>query len=382
MHFSLFPALPIIQDALIALLIVYGFITYFRRKRSDNACCVQLSPILLWIGSVACVFFSIPVNLFGPAEEPKFVWHFFEAFLLLNAAMLLAYCNETIRYDDAQFEARDLFGRKRVFRYGEITGLSRRGQDAILHCGRKKVRLDTLAEGTVDFIKQADKAYFRQYQKRIPNLPRKKDPMNGNLDTPWLYFFVSLIICLLTAAMLCFFGYQILRPADGRVPKNAAKIQTSFSYYEQTGKHDLLRLYAPDNEKPYELGNLSGYEISLPDPDTLCGGETFTLTVSEGTREYTIYTISTADGRQLISPLDRDIAYKNASHTTFIVLSVLSAVGFLFSISVIIVGRHPERFPAWLRKLYFQDTAWVGRYGESLHPSGNKKRKKKRKEKK
>ena len=372
-----------IQDALLALLIVYGFITYFRRKRSDNACCVQLSPILLWIGSVACVFFSIPVNLFGPAEEPKFVWHFFEAFLLLNAAMLLAYCNETIRYDDAQFEARDLFGRKRVFRYGEITGLSRRGQDAILHCGRKKIRLDTLAEGTVDFIKQADKAYFRQYQKRIPSLPRKKDPMNGNLDTPWLYLFISLFICCAGIACLCIFGYQLIRPANGSVPKDAAEIQTSFSYYEQTKKDGgVLRLYAPDNEKPFVLANLSGYEISLPDPDTLCGGETFTLTVSEGTQEYFIYAISTADGRQLIRPLDRDIAYKNVNDAWSFVLIIFGGVFMIGGASMIVVGRHPERFPPWFRKLFYQNYAWVGPYEKSIRPSENKKRKKKRKKKK
>ena len=172
--FVLFFVVPIIQDVLLALLFVRGMV--LRKKRKDNQYdhLVSLHSVLLWTGTVCGGLLSIAVTLFKPDYTPDGVWYFWEVMVLACIAMMLAYCNETVTYDDTTFTASNLFGIKHTYDYGEITGISRRGDDTFLWCGRRKIRLDTISFGDDELVAFADKEYFKRYKKHIPIHKRRR----------------------------------------------------------------------------------------------------------------------------------------------------------------------------------------------------------------
>ena len=367
--FVLFSVVPIIQDALIVLLFVRGMVLRKKRKDTHYERLVSLSPVLLWAGAVCGGVLSIPVTLFGPDDTPSGVWYIFEVTVLACIAMMLAYCNETVTYDESEFETRNLFGIKRSYGYGEITGISRKGGDTALRCGRRRIRLDTMSSGGDKFVAYADKAYFKQHRKNIPAHKSKKDPMNGNLDTPWLYLFFYVFILAVSVFMLIL-SVRILRPADDHLPTDAVEIRTAFSSCERTKKESgTLVLHAPGYDKPFSVSWLSGYIVPVPDPDRLCNGEEYILSVREGKQEYWIYAISTADHRCILSAYDRNTAYRNTQYVACIIMLVVMAFCFLTGLFGILVGRHPERFSRRFRRLFYKDSAWVSpNWKKHKHP--------------
>ena len=172
--FVLFFVVPIIQDVLLALLFVRGMV--LRKKRKDNQYdhLVSVSSVLLWVGAVCGGVLSIPVTLFGPDDTPDGVWYMFEVSVLGCIALILVYCNETVTYDDTTFTASNLFGIKHTYDYGEITGISRSGDDTFLWCGRRKIHLDTMSFGYGELLAYADKEYFKRYKKHIPIHKRRR----------------------------------------------------------------------------------------------------------------------------------------------------------------------------------------------------------------
>ena len=180
----LFSVVPIVQDVILVLLFVRGVILYRKRKAAIRACFVSLSSVLLWVGAVCGGVLSIPVTLFGADDIPSGVWYFFEAIVFACIAMMLAYCNETVTYEESKFEASNLIGIKHTYDYGEITGIARKGGDTILYCGRRRIRLDTMSYGGDEFVAYADKAFFKRHKKYIPVHKSKNDPINGNPYTP------------------------------------------------------------------------------------------------------------------------------------------------------------------------------------------------------
>ena len=350
---------PIIQDLLLVLLFFRGMV--LRKKRKDNPYdrIVALSPVLLWAGAVCGGVLSIPVTLFGPDDTLSGVWCIFEVIVLACIAMMLAYCNETVTYDESEFEARNLFGIKHSYGYGEITGISRKGGDTVLRCGRRRIRLDTLSTGSDKFVAYADKAFFKQRKKHIPELKSKKDPMNGNLDTPWLYLVFSVFIFIASIGMIILPGF-VLRAADDSIPGDAVEIHTTFSSFDRVKKgNGTILLHAPGFEKPFAISWLSGYEVSVPDPEVLCGGDYFHIVADEAGDQYYIYEISNDEHVRIISSYDHNTAYRNTQLVPCIFLMIMGVVSAAVSVFMVLVGRHPERYPNWFRSLFYKDSSWT-----------------------
>ena len=358
--FVLFSVVPIIQDMLLVLLFVRGMALRQKRKDTRYDLLVSLRPVLLWVGAVCGGVLSVPVTLFGLDDMSSGVWVLFEVVVLACIAMLLAYCNETVTYDKLGFHARNIIGIERSYDYGEITGISRKGDDTVLRCGRRRIRLDAMSFGGDKFVAYADKAYFRQYKRYIPVFKPKKDPLNGNLDTPWLYLVVYVFI-LAGGILMSILSVSVLRPAKDELPADAVELRTAFSSYEHTKKDSgTLVLYAPGYDKPFSISWLSGYRDHAPDPDTLCNGEDYILSVREGKQEYWIHAISTADHRSILSAYDCNTAYRNTQYVACILLLLIAMPAFtLTGLFGILVGRHPERYSRRFRRLFYKDSAWV-----------------------
>lgn len=192
----------------------------------------------------------------------------------------------------------------------------------------------------------------------FPSQKSKKDPMNGNLDTPWVYLLAH---GFLVIASLFFIGLSIsyFLPANDDLPSDAAEIITSFSSYEQTKKdRGTLFFYAPGDEKPFTVAWLSGYHGKAPDPELLCSGEAFRVVVREIKAEYCIYEIYGEDQRQILGAYDRNAAYRSSQIAASIVLLIFAQLFAAFGVFGLLVGRHPERFPYGFCKLFYKDSAW------------------------
>lgn len=350
--------ISVIQDVILICLSIWGFL--IRRKRSRSGCSntVFLSSLLLWTGFLCGSIFSIPLTLSNPTTLSYGTRFVFEIAVLLCIAMLLAYCNNTVVYDASGFTARNLLGRKYTCRYEELTGISRKSGSIILRCGKRKIILDSMASGREKFIAFADKSYFKLTHTHIPEHTAKHDPMNGNLNAPWLYFSIYFIMAACWLGFI-FLAAFVLKPADGSVPVDAIEIYTELSSYEYLKKdHGTLIFHSPDYEKPFYLSYLTEYEITPPEPSVLCSRNTYRLTVHETNTQYKICAVSTEDGDQIISALDANIAYKNSQRGASIALLIMCVIFFILSVHGILVGRYPERYPRNFRKLFYKDIAW------------------------
>ena len=368
--FVLFSAVPIIQDVFLILLFIRGMVLCKNRKDTQYDRLVSLSPVLLWVGAVCGGMLSVPVTLFGADDIPSGVWYIFEVVVLACIAMMLAYCNETVTYDESRFEKSNLFGIKHSYDYGEITGISRKGGDTILRCGRRRIRLDTMTLGSSEFVAHADKAYIMRHKKHLPVYKSKKDPMNGNLDTPWLYLFISVFTLIASIGMIILPGF-VLRPADDSIPSDAVEVRTTFSSYNRVKKESgTILLYAPGFEKPFAIAWLSGYEVSVPDPEMLCGGDYFHVVADEARDQYYICAISNDYNSRILSSYDYNTAYRNTQVVPCICLMIMGGVIAAVSVLMVLVGRHPERYPGWFRSLFYKDWAWTSpTWKKHKHPS-------------
>ena len=357
-----FVVVPAVLDAVLIVLFLRGLMILKERKAKKDKRLVSLSPLLLWVGIVSGIFFTVPVYFMDPGAVPIPVPILFEVFGLLSVAMILAYCNETVVYDSLEFTSRNFLGVKRTCSYSDITCILWRRSDVFLYCGTRRIRLDTMASGKDEFVRFADRIYSSRNGESIP--PREssvKDPMRGNLDAPWVYLFCYSLFIAIIIAGVSFVGcaaYNMLFPRN-EAPDDCTEIITSFSSGIKTAKdHGTLLLYADGYEKPFAISELSGYEIEIPEKNDLCSGNQYVVLAREQTSEFYIYAVSTVDGKPLISVPDRNIAYRNCQlpAVTFLFLILISVIPY--PVFGIIVGRHPEKYPVKFRRVFYRDDAW------------------------
>ena len=366
--------LPIVQDILLIILAARGFRLHRERAKTNASGLVSLNGMLLWVGCIVGSILSVPITLFTPQDMQNGVWWIFELAVLVCLAMLLAYCNDTIRYNAAGFEASTLFGRKRRYSYGQISAFSRSLGDVILHCEGKRIRLDAMVETRDTFLDYADRAHRRETGKNIPFLKPTHDPMNGNIENPWLHFIIQLCIGLCGVAMAAQGILGMLPPSD-KIAENTAEYFTSFSSCEYSKECDgTLILKAPDYEKAFRLEWLDGYEIPHPSPDELTDGTFYRIAARATKQNYSIYAVYRADGTPIIRAFDRNTAYKNTQRGAAFVFLIGGFLGILGSVLGILVGRHPENYPAFVRELFYKDYVWISKNGKQVDSFRKRKR--------
>ena len=327
------------------LLTIACLIAKPRRKHWSREKVVYLPFYLALAGMVCGTVLGIPTVVC--AMDHDWMFAFFGGVTLMCDAMMAAYLNCVIRYDDNGFTAGNLLGIRRTCRYEEVEKL-RSGRDSRIYFRGHCVLIDGISYGREDFLVAVEKGYRRATGRWVPAHKKKWDPMNGHLEHPWLYFILWVVIGLFCAALPLVMYHSMTSETD---PSDITLRQVQFSRYRTDGSS--LMLYAEGDDTPYEIAYYERYEAVLPTAEKLCSGETYTVGV-EKDRHYVKSLTSSAGIRHITLESERQV-YRDSQRTAVWFLSGAFIAGVYFSYMGIAVARHPERYSEKVRRLFYKD---------------------------
>ncbi len=281
----------------------------------------------------------------------------FLAFPLLGWFLIVIYLNCVVWYDQTGFRCRNFFGVTRRCDYRDVEGI-RSGKDVrVFFCGHSYL-LDGDCDGLRLFLKTLKKGYQNAHQKPVPESPayrRRFDPMNGNMDNPWFYFWTYLLLGVLwitLLAIVCYFFFHV--PNAERLTYEDA----SFRSFEI--RDDQLFLIPEGREEAFCLDLYSFYD-ALPAPEVFCSGAVYRVGTNGKTND--IKSLTGADGTAYVTPALWLSAYQHDQISAMPFLALFCLAGTSVSWFGILVGRHPERYSERLRGLFYKEDVLLN-YGK------------------
>lgn len=332
--------------ALTVMLAIRCVLERKNRKEWVRKKIVHLPFFLAGIGMGCGIVFCLPTIVC--ARDENWMFLFFAAFTLACDCMMIAYLNCVIRYDDKGFEARNFFGINRKCDFGDVEAL-RIGRDCKVYFHGHWVLIDELSTGADEFIGALDRGHKRSTGNWVPSKERKHDPMNGNLEHPWGYFILAIAVMIGCIAMMGIVWYSMLVDTD---PSNVVIHEVQFSNYE-IRQGDLL-LSVEGQERPFRIDYYKDYEPILPTPEQMCNGQKFLVGVEDG--YWCICSLTTPDGTELITlEMERQV-YRDRNRVAVWLLTIMFLFGVWTCYMMIAVARNPERYPTWVRRLFYRPT--------------------------
>ena len=173
-------------------------------SKSDTNYIIRYSKVLLVVGIVGLVFLAALFLLPRDGSEGLWVYAVFTIFLVMDIALILAYLNWRIVYNDNYFTVRNTLGVSKTYRFDQISGI-RYGEDISVYLGEKKVMVDSVANNRAHFILFANNRYKHYHNGEIiPYEEPRFDIFNGNVDRGTLGLGVVFFIWLLTRVFLIY----------------------------------------------------------------------------------------------------------------------------------------------------------------------------------
>lgn len=331
-----------------AVLGVASIIAKRNRKEWIKGRVVYLPFWLALFGMICGGILSIPTVLCAIDRDWLFV--LFAVVVLSCDCMMLAYLNCVIWYDDKGFLARNFFGVKKECGFAAVEGI-RFGKDQRIFFQGHCVVIDEISYGSEDFIAALDSGHKKATGKWIPTYSSSRwkwDPMNGNIDYPWFYFFLWVFMILLCIFILAAMLISMTSETD---PDEVRMYSTSFIEYKIDGEE--LCLYAREDGLSFIIDYYSSYEDHLPEPETLCSGEIYHIGAS-GKNRY-VKSLSDSAGKIYITyALERQV-YRDNQKNAIWFMGVFCIAGIVFSCFGIAVARNPDRYSDRVRRLFYKD---------------------------
>ena len=109
----------------------------------------------------------------------------FSILALLGIFLIIGYFNQRIYYSADKFVSSNLWGVKRTYSYGDISGIMGYGRntDVKIYIGDKKIAIDRMAVGKKEFIEFALKRHRELKHKNIPLLRAAKRNLSNLLSS-------------------------------------------------------------------------------------------------------------------------------------------------------------------------------------------------------
>jgi hypothetical protein len=256
--------------------------------------------------------------------------------------MQLAYANCWIRYDEQGFTHHTFFGRTHEFTYNDVTGV-RWGSDIRLYCGKHLIFLDSMAVNASRFLH-----WVKKRNKQIQNLPDRIrwDPYGHNVSRGKLNFFAYLIPCVFFGGIVIFFSFLLFGPPESE--ETTIRSEVVFQSWEE--KDGSYRLTDEDGTV-YGITLYKGLSV---DPEALCDGRTVYTVWSGDKATRWVEQLQGPEG-MIFTFAENQEAYKNDQlwgYVGLVLIWLLTLLGFLISLRI---GRAPDRFRPWIRRLFFRD---------------------------
>lgn len=340
---------------LIAGLLMKGFWKLVEMEQPKEGY-VSLPKVFLGMGLAIAVPTSVAgVYLIIDRSDWYTVFILAMIWLFLGVTPIMMYFSRRVSYDKEGFTIHGLFGIKHHYSYADITEIRDYFQETTLYMGKHRVSVDNLSKNGSDFIAQANRGYWKAYHKGIPSKGAKSDIFAGNVENGNSTFLVLVVILIYAFATIAYVWY-----APPVIPMEDL-------HWETVQIDDCI-----PNEKQIDLFLLANgegkcfvqqYGKVLPDPEKfqqLCReGTTFRIGVNEeedGEIPRAEF-IEDSAGTVYLTPEIVRIYIKGGPRWQLVPL-FLAALWVLFLAYVVLmvkVGRHPERYPAWVIRSVFRD---------------------------
>ena len=347
----------LILIVLTALLILRGLIAIFRDPWAPEKNQVVLSKLLPLIGVPSGALFMIPTCILFFSERDLWLSFGFLCFCWLCCSLIAGYLNCRITFTDTEFTVKNFLGFKRTYTYTQIVKFRHTPNHDWVYIGRRRVLVDALAMNGVEFLAHARKRYrIHTGGKSIPKADRPKwDIFKGNVSSPGELIFAFLLIygvLLVVFIILLFYG----------APKTAEDLE----FVTITPIHcqvDADKLYIDaDSSGQYCRYRISPFRDLLSDPDallTLCREKApLTLGVqyisTADDPYYKVFSITDGNGNTLLSlETYNQITQGTLRIVAYMFLGMLALWTVVVAMTIL-VGRNPQKFPAWFIHLFIK----------------------------
>ena len=341
-----------IAGAVAAFTVFMGILSFFERKRRkswDDQNVVHLPFGMALAGMWCGGFLSIPTIVCSMDTDP--VFYLFLVMTVLCNCLMMAYVNCVIHYNSDGFIAGNLFGIRKEYAYADVMGI-RFGKDIWIHCKGRRILLDESCIGTEAFIDAIDQGYRRTTGRWVPSISRKWDPMNGNMDYPWIFFvlFCFLLLCGISLPILYLYGMN--------VETDPAQICYRTVFITDCQEEDgELVFYTDDPQVTYTVSYWEDYGRFWPQSKRFHGGNPFYIGTKGDSQN--IRYMADMEGNIYVTPETEREVYRENQAPFATPVWIFSLTMFLIGYLGIAIGRDPQKYPRWLRRLIYKDSVFI-----------------------
>lgn len=322
------------------------------QKKDGKVFLHKLFPV---VGAIGTAFSLVSGFITSFSDEPIWVPVVFFVFSLLAIALIIAYVNCRISYDENGFIAKNFFGRKKQATYSEITGIQKNMHETYIYIGKRRVMVDEFSIGGKEFINLVKKKYRTLHNgQSLPKITKtKNDIFNGHVNdvagfyAAYIIVFVFLIGVMVLLMCYTFIPNSINNTIEQTVIFNSCEIIK-----------DEIVLTATDNQI-YKI-TFDVEQINIQEIKTICNGKsevtTYSKEVTPDDEEdyYSVKAIKNKDDYLLsfeeTNKLNRLEGLKVIGLFLFMLL-----IWNAYIVASIVVGRNPQKFSKKVVKMFFKD---------------------------
>ena len=345
--------------ALLLILFIVDVIVAIRDRRRSDRGRVYLPSIFAFIGAICGgVFIAFTVGT-ALSDEELWIPLCFLGFALLCGFISMTHLNLRVTYDEEGFTHKNFLGFKRTFAYSDITGIRERPSlsDTLLYLGRRRVVVETLAEGGMQFEWHLRKRYRSVSGGRsIPEVKSKRgDPFNGHVEGG-----ATIVIAYVLVGALCLGMLAASAVYTWLLPPTPEKSVVTEVVFESVTEHGNTLCLRPADGLKHELRD-TDEGIDKEAVKALCDGQTTVTVYGSGRYEpddgeepfCVVYALAVGD-TYLVDFEDAARLHVRGSWPIVVLAAAFALIWAVFVVFSLRVGRNPERYSPKVINLFFK----------------------------
>lgn len=337
-------------------ILVNGILGFMRQPQKAEKGKVYLHKFLAILGTIGSAIFLIPAIITVFLDEPLWVPIIFLALASLGASLIIGFINCRISYDEEGFVAKNFLGIKRKFTYDQVTAIKENLRESYIYMGERRVMVDGLSVGGIEFITQVKKKYKTIHAgQNLPKIQKTKhDLFNGNVtDAGGILFAYILLAILLIGFVIFTVVYTYFSPST---PSNT--IEQSVRFISCRASREEVVLTAADKQS-YVIRFIDE-QFDPSAVQAICDGKTVVtaystkVTPDEAEDYYSVKAI-VHNGSYLLT-FEETNRFHSQEYWPLIIISsgMLLFWGIYIAVSIV-VARNPKKFSKRFVRFFFKD---------------------------